>query len=82
MRVSEREICAALLAFVQFASGLQVTLGRCCLFCVVMYYGVVIAAVVDFLRGRGALDTISLSLGHWRLCGELGQISCPPKTNP
>ena len=34
MRVSELGICATPLAFVQFASGLQLTLGQCCLFSV------------------------------------------------
>lgn len=48
MRVSELGICAAPLAFVQFASGLQMTLSQCCLFSVIMYYEVVIAVVVVF----------------------------------
>lgn len=54
MRVSELGICAAPLAFVQFASGLQMTLGQCCLFSVIMYYVVVIAVVAVFFRGGGA----------------------------
>ena len=80
MRVSELGICAAPLAFVQFASGLQMTLSQCCLFSVIMYYEVVIAVVVVFFRGGGGSWTPFLYLlAIWRLCRELGQISCPPK---
>ena len=56
MRVSELGICTAPLAFAQFASGMQVTLGQCCLFCVIMYYGVVIAVVFVVLGGEGGGD--------------------------
>ena len=80
MRVSELGICAAPLAFVQFASGLQMTLSQCCLFSVIMYYEVVIAVVVVFFRGGGELDTISLSFGHLEIVRGIESNFLPPET--
>ena len=57
------------------------TLGQCCLFCVVMYYGVAIVAVVVFFWG-GELDTISLSFGHLEIVRGTGSNFLPPRNDP
>lgn len=79
MRVSELGICTAPLAFAQFASGMQVTLGQCCLFCVIMDYGVVIA-VVFVVLGGWEMDTIYLSFGHLEIVRGTGSNFLPPET--
>lgn len=80
MRVSELGICTAPLAFVQFASGLQMTLGWWCLFCVNVLRGCYRCCCFFFLRGSWTPFLCLLAI--WRLCGELGQISCPPHPPP
>ena len=76
MRVSELGICATPLAFVQFASGLQVTLGQCCLFSVNVLCGCYRCCCCFFQEG--SWTPFLYLLAFWGLCGELGQISCPP----
>ena len=76
MRVSELGICATPLAFVQFASGLQVTLGQCCLFSVNVLCGCYRCCCCFFLGGE--LDTISLSFGLLGIVRGTGSNFLPP----